>query len=44
MPYILDEDNIYDDNEINIVEIPTKILDIDRFNKLFYNELVKIKI
>ncbi len=41
---IIDNENKYSDEEVNIVDIPTKILDIETFNNLFYKELAKMKI
>lgn len=41
---VLDEDGSVGNEDVNHVEIPTKILDIGRFNDLFYNELKKIQI
>ncbi|HJO92874.1 MAG TPA: nucleoside hydrolase [Victivallales bacterium] len=32
------------DEEVNTVDIPTKLLDLETFNELFYNELKKIKV
>ena len=41
---VITDKNGLSENDFNTVDIPTKLLDLDAFNELFYNELKKIKI
>ncbi len=32
-----------DDTEVNVIDIPTKIVDLEKFNQLFYEMIAKMK-
>ncbi len=41
---VVDKENKASDSETNMVNIPSKILNLEKFNELFYTELKKMKI
>lgn len=39
----IDQDGSLDDDKVNVVDMPDKIIDIDKFNELFYEKLSAMK-
>ena len=39
----LDSDHVFADEEVNIIDIPDKIINLDAFNKKFYEMMSKMR-
>lgn len=39
----LDKEGVEDDDKVNVVDMPDKIIDLDKFNALFYEMVAKMK-
>jgi inosine-uridine nucleoside N-ribohydrolase len=39
----IDEDGSVDDGKVNVVDMPDKIINIEKFNELFYEMISKMK-